>query len=372
MSLGPKQSAFISLLRAGLWEKEVRLSQYAEIDYDLIYQLAEEQSVVGLVAAGFEHVTDLEIPKEIALLFVGNTLQIEQQNSAMNIFIGKLLKKMYEGGISALLVKGQGIAQCYERPLWRSSGDVDLLLDEKNYHLAKDFLTTFSRRIEEEDCNRLHYAVVIEPWIVELHGTFRCGLGRRIDSVIDEIQTCTFEKNQVRVWKNRDTVVILPSPDNDVLFVFTHILQHFFRGGIGLRQICDWCRLLWTYRSEVDQSLLESRLRQAGLVTEWKAFAALAVDTLGMPEETMPLYSSDSKWQKKSKRILAMILETGNFGHNRDNTYQRTSPFLVRKTISIIRSTKDSLKRLLLFPVDATRMWWISLRKGVLDAVKGK
>lgn len=54
---------------------------------------------------------------------------IEQRNVAQNQFIGALIQKLNATGIKALLVKGQGIAQCYEKPLWRKSGDVDLFYD---------------------------------------------------------------------------------------------------------------------------------------------------------------------------------------------------------------------------------------------------
>ena len=46
------QRTFFSLLQAGLWEKEVRLLPYGEIDFSAILNLAEEQSVVGLITAG--------------------------------------------------------------------------------------------------------------------------------------------------------------------------------------------------------------------------------------------------------------------------------------------------------------------------------
>lgn len=75
----------------------------------------------------------------------------------------------------------------------------------------------------------------------------------------------------VRAWKNGDGWVMLPSANNDVVFVFTHFLKHFYKGGIGLRQICDWCRLLWTFREELDVAVLEGRLKRTGLVSEWKA-----------------------------------------------------------------------------------------------------
>ena len=120
------QKVFFELLRAGLWEKDARLSQYKEIDYSVILKLAEEQSVVGLVAAGLEHVVDVKVPQQWALQFAGQTIQLEQRNKAMNAFIAKLIEKLRYNNVYTLLVKGQGIAQCYERPLWRASGDVDL------------------------------------------------------------------------------------------------------------------------------------------------------------------------------------------------------------------------------------------------------
>ena len=44
--------AFLSLVRAGLWESEVQLLPFGVIDFDTILAMAEEQGVVGLVAAG--------------------------------------------------------------------------------------------------------------------------------------------------------------------------------------------------------------------------------------------------------------------------------------------------------------------------------
>lgn len=39
------QRAFIELLRAGLWEKEVRLSNSKDINFSEVYRISEEQSV---------------------------------------------------------------------------------------------------------------------------------------------------------------------------------------------------------------------------------------------------------------------------------------------------------------------------------------
>ncbi len=305
--------AFITLVKAGLWEKEPQLSIFDAIDFNRVYQLAEEQSVVGLVAAGLEYVSGLEAPKEIVLQFVGQTLQLEQRCKAMNIFIGDIVKKMRQSDIYALLVKGQGLAQCYERPLWRSAGDIDFLLSEENYKKAIDCLLPISSESKNGGRYSKEFALTIAPWIIELHGSMRTGLSSRIDKVIDEVQQDIFYGGNVRSWNNNGTTVFIPSPDNDVFIVFTHYIKHFYKEGMNLRQICDWCRLLWSFKDSLNHELLEKRLYKAGLLKEWKAFAAISVIYLGMPKETIPLYNDEGKWGKKAEKILAHILKGGEY-----------------------------------------------------------
>lgn len=370
MRISNNHQAFFALLRAGLWSKEIRLLPFGMVDFTRLLDIAQEQSVVGLIAAGIEQVSDTKVAKKDVLQFVGQSLQLEKKNIAMNSFIESLVDKLRNAGVYMLLVKGQGIAQTYEKPLWRSCGDIDLFLDRENYKKALDVLSPMALSIDEENPVSLHIGMTIEPWVVELHGTLRSGIGKRIDREIDAIQEATFMEGRVRVWKNGETDVYLPSPDNDVIFVFTHILQHFFKGGIGLRQVCDWCRLLWTYRSEIDRWLLYDRIRKMGILTEWESFAALAVDRLGMPGEAMPLYSSKRKWSRKAERVLSFMMETGNFGHNRNRSYYEKYPVFVYKAISLWRNTSDSLRHFMIFPKDAARVWFIRLKEGVVQVVK--
>ncbi len=363
--------AFFALVRAGLWESEIQLQPLGPIDYSDIYRLAEEQSVIGLVAAGFEHVVDIKPPKIVVLQFVGQTLQLEQRNTAMNYFIGVLVDKMKDAGIHTLLVKGQGIAQCYERPNWRSCGDVDFFLDSENYEKAKAFLVPMATSVENEGEYKKHLAITIEPWVVELHGNLRCGLSYKMDEVIDEIQKDVFFGSDVRSWMSGETPVFLPGADSDVLFVFTHFLTHFYQEGLGLRQICDWCRLLWTYRESLKYNLLESRIREMGLMSEWKVFGAFAVDYLGMPAETMPFYSSETKWKNKAKLVCKFVMEVGNMGHNRDSSYF-DKPYLVRKMYSFGRRCGDLLHHARIFPMDSFKFLPSIVIQGVKSVVNGE
>ena len=318
------KEVFISLVKAGLWEKKVRLLQYENVNWEEVYRIASEQSVLGLVLAGIENLSSEQRPLQALLLqMIGEVQMLEQQNKAMNQFVADLIERLRKADIYTLLVKGQGLAQCYEKPLWRSSGDVDLLLSDSNYKKAKVFLLPLSTDNKKDERYSKHLGMNIGQWYVEIHGTLRTGLSGRVDKVVDEVQKSVFNEGQVRTWMDENTNVFLPSPDNDVFFVFTHFIKHFYKEGMSLRQMCDWCRLLWTFKDSLDHGLLEKRIRKAGLMSEWKAFAALAVEYLGMPIDAVPLLDvrslkDDVRWKKKAERILKHILKGEPYSKVRD------------------------------------------------------
>lgn len=372
MKLSNNQQAFLELVRAGLWEKDAHLLPYSEIDFKEIYRLAQEQADVGLVAAGLEHVLDVKVPKEDALLFAGDALQLEQRNKAMNGFIGNLTEKMRAKDIYSLLVKGQGIAQCYVRPLWRATGDVDLYLSGSNYVKAKGFLSPLASSIEPEGKYGQHLGMTIGEWSVELHGNLRCGLSRRMDKAIDGIQKEVFCDGKVRSWMNENIQVFLPDANCDALLVFTHFIKHLYKEGVGLRQICDWSRLLWTFKDKFDLSLIKNYLKEMGLTSEWKAFGAFAVDYLGMPKEAMPFYSPDMRWKKKARKICTFILAVGNMGHNRDMTYFSKKSYFVRKCISFGRRIGDFSRHFAIFPFDTLCFYPNIVYNGLKSAFRGE
>jgi hypothetical protein len=364
------QNAFLSLVRAGLWETEARLSPSECLDLQEVYNIAKGQSVVGLVTAGLEHVVGVTVSKEQALPFFGTVLEMENRNGRMNRYIAGLMEHLRHEGISALLVKGQGVAQCYERPLWRSAGDIDLLLDSDNYDRAAVFLPTLAQRVEENITKIKHFRMQLDVWEVELHGTLHCGLSRRIDRVIDAILEDTFNRHLFRVWRDGETDIYLPAPVEDVVFVFTHILHHFFGCGVGLRQICDWCRLIWTFREDLDVVQLATWLREMGLTGVWRVFAALAVEQLGMPKEGMPFYSPGSKWSRKGRKVLRVVLASGNFGQNRDRSYIHRHRFHIRKFVSFWQRTREYSQIFPIFPILTIRSWSCMLATGVSSLLR--
>lgn len=402
-------SVFFELLKAGLWREadanlNVNHNLFEGVEWEKIYQLAQEQSVLGLVLAGLEQYKnlnanlDLNIPKVLLLQWIGEVQIIEKQNKDMNAFIAELIEKLRKEDIYAILVKGQGIAQCYEKPLWRSSGDVDLLLSKDNYEKAKAFLLPLGDITEPEEARKKHFAMQIEQWTVELHGTLHVGLSARVDRMLDNVQYDVFHRGEVRsvaldvndslndngTTKSFKSVqIFLPAENEDVVYVFAHILQHFYKGGIGLRQVCDWCRLLYTYRDSLNYGLLEQRIKRAGLMSEWKMFGAFSVELLGMQVEAMPLLDVrckkedgrceiDANLRKKADKICKFILEVGNFGHNRDNSYFQKHSYFVQKCISAWRRVKDLCRHATIFPVNSVRFFFGIMHNGIVSTLRGE
>lgn len=364
-------NAFLALVRAGLWGREVRLSTFERADLAQVLRLAQEQSIVGLVAAGLERAADLKVPFEMSMWIAADVLRMEQRNKAMNEFVARLMLQLRDAGVNALLVKGQGVAQCYERPLWRASGDIDLLLSAEDYERAKKVLMPLAKEVKPEYSSMKHMGMVLDGgFIVELHGTLHSRLGGRVDRMIDSVQEDALANGNVRVWRDGDTDVLIPAPDDDVIFLFTHILSHFYIEGIGLRQICDWCRFLWTYRDKLDRGLLERRLRAMGLLTEWRAFAAMAVNWLGMPAEAMPLYYDSARWSRKGDGILAFVLECGNFGRNLRGGIEPAKSYFGSKARSLWRKVRDFSRHMRLFPWDSLRFFGGFFWDGVTLAVR--
>ena len=341
--------AFFALIRAGLFpvhgegfkalgqakrQSRANESMFRDVEWEKVYQLAQEQSVQGLLLQGIENLKangiELSVPKIMLLQWIGEVQIIEQRNKAMNQFIADLVAKMREADIYTLLVKGQGIAQCYEKPQWRTPGDIDFFLSDTNYEKAKSFLKPLANDGKPERLYSKEIGFYVNSWLIELHGTLHTGLSTRVDRSIDAVQRDVFYAGNVRSWYNGNTQVFLPAADEDVFLVFTHFVKHFYKeGGVTLRQICDWCRLLWTYKDSLNHRVLETRIRKAGLMSEWKAFGALAVEYLGMPIEAMPLLDVrsenedgrceiDAELRKKAEQIVIFILKGGRWQRFKD------------------------------------------------------
>ncbi len=321
--------------------------QYGKIDYQEVFNFTKEHGLVGPVTEGLEHVSDAKIPQVHILNFVGSALQLEQRNKTMNLFISELIEALRKKDIYCLLVKGQGLSQCYSKPLWRYSCDIDLFFSDSGYSKAVSYLSSLASEIVQDSRYTKSYGVIIDNWQVELHGTLRSGLSTRLDHIIDDVQREVFYNGDVRSWMNGSTQVFLPGVNSDLFLLFTHFVRHFYHHEFVIRQTCDWCRFLWTYNDKIDVEKLKAQLHKSNLCGEWRAFAAFVVDYLGMPVDSMPLYEDSKRWHTKARKIFSFIMN--------DSTPNR-----VRDTLILSKIFPNNTVRFLpslLFNVNGMKIW---------------
>ncbi len=384
--------AFLALASAGLWgEWGKGTVPWKDVDWEVVLQLAREQALAGIVASAFDtgdlvfeiqDVVDHSQSKALAK----KVYSIEQRNIGMNNFIVKLFAELQSNGLHPVLLKGQGVAQSYLNPLRRNPGDVDVLLGADEYEAAKKLLMPKASKTIADKENEKHTAFVLSGFIVELHGTLCLLLGKKIDAQMDILYERIFAQKKFSTIEFSGLAdasgnqINLPEINIDVLYVFCHMLQHFFTGGIGLRQVCDLCRLLYTYRDEIDCEWLSVELEKMGLWAEWKSFGALAVDYLGMRPEYVPFLAEDeakgdgiaAKWHRKARRIMAYILSTGNMGKNRDDSYKKKYPYVIKKLISLMKIISNFWRLARIFPGDAALVSLKGVREGMTDLADGQ
>jgi len=101
-------------------------------------------------------------------------------------------------------------------------------------------------------------------------------------------------------------------------------------------------------------------------------FYNLASRYLGMPDFGSGLMVHDSRYDKKAEIICEFILEVGNFGHNRDNSYSQKYSYFVQKSISAWRRVKDLCRHARLFPISSVRFFFGIMHNGIVSAVRGE
>ena len=81
----------------------------------------------------------------------------------------------------------------------------------------------------------------------------------------------------------------------------------------------------------------------------------------------MPFY--EATYSKKTEKILKYIFEVGNFGHNKDISYQAKTPPIKRKIRTFTRQAIESLRLMNIFPrtsMVSLYNYWIKATKDVI------
>lgn len=261
---------FIELIKLGAGlVHEAALSDYP--DWDAIYHLAEGHAVLGILADALND--DDANQTAVRKRLWEDSLEIVRRGRQVNEVLGHVVGYLRKNGVETLLQKGQGVAQCYPNPLLRMSGDIDLLVREEDFEIAKELLRQKLPLVDDD-----HY-------YKDLHSTFRCGeveielhateFGSRNQETRERYRALCremFREGNFRSYECEGVAIRLAPATFDAFYIFLHLVKHYYLQGIGFRQVLDLCLFLKTNDHEIDYDRINAWTEEFGLQKEWVAF----------------------------------------------------------------------------------------------------
>ena len=341
------EKVLYELLKAGLWGTTPLLTEKLSAEqWEEVKNLADEQTITGLIFDGLNLIgADKRPSKEFIMQWFAHIMMIEKANTKMNLLIPKLAP-ITKGSV---LLKGQRVARCYKNPAHRQSGDIDLFFYHlKDYENAKEQLSQIAEHVGGEEKDRKHFDCTLQKIVVELHGEIQTQIKPKTDKHIIEFIQKHFNNYKIEI--DEKTGYCAAPINFDCLFIFVHMLVHYFSSGVGLRQICDWMAFTDYYFQQIDQQQLKEDILSLGLMKEWQVFGNMAVNCLGFPQEKMPFF--ENKYKKAGDKVLQQIMKSGNFGRN---MYFKNRPknYFLGKLYTFFQNNKMRMGNLLIFPQES-------------------
>ena len=319
------------------------------------------QSLDGLLPDGIASLSSsLQPSKAVKMPMIARQLQVERMNEAMNRELLDVVLELEHQAIPYILLKGQGVASYYPNPLHRICGDIDLYVPKTYFKNVGDRFVALGGKRTAETRQHVNFKVHGLEWELHhcIHYFQKESRNRLFMQYVDEEmgEAPEYEaigEGRVRVF----------SPTMNALLLLSHIVDHFYCEGVGLRQLCDYALLLGKKRSDIDSEFLLERLEALSLSRAYRVFGFICVHYLGMPSEALAQKPSDCEVQL-ARRVMADCLSGGNFGQADSNLRQT----LWQKAVFYTRFLRRLWRYRQLCPSEA--LWW-PLAK-VKRALKGE
>ena len=355
------KEAFFSLVRSGLWgisAEEELFHGLTLVHWQELHRLAHMQSLLAIVFDGINTLpADLLPPRSLYLRWAVQTLKIEQANDRINDMVSQL-DDLYTGaGLHPVLLKGQGMAVYYRNPRHRQCGDIDIFLGKDEQKLANRLLLKAGARETGEESNK-HSSYEHKGINIENH--------RIIINMNNPVLNHRFVRI-IRKWypqgAERHIAMPTPPPSFNAIYIFIHAFEHFLNSGIGLRQLCDWSRLLYRCHADIDSCRLNYDLHRLGLCRAACAFGYVAVNYLGLPSDYFPIDTANSRYL--GEELVEEIFATGNFGKYDHRIAPRPNGYWRGKWYTFCRATRRVCKLYGYAPSEAC-FYPLTLIKGTL------
>lgn len=308
----------LALLRSALWGS-TDTSHICSDDWREIAGFFTKQSLDGLLPDAIASLpVSQQPPMAVKMPMIARQLQVERMNKRMNAELLAFTSELHRRAIPYILMKGQGVATQYPNPDHRACGDIDLYVPREYLNNVHCGLMAFGAIRDHENVHHVCYHVRGIVW--ELHHSICYFQKEKREQMFMHYVQRAMKKTPYYVTIDDGQVRVLP-PTINVILLLSHIVDHFYCEGIGLRQLCDYALLLYHKRAEINQSELVEMLDALALTRAYRVFGYICTHYLGMSKEAL-LQQPSKKDIRLAHRVMADCISGGNFGRAESNRRQ--------------------------------------------------
>ncbi len=318
-----------------------------------LFDFAIKQSIVGVLFNGISQLNarELGIPVNKLYNWIGLYEQIKNQNIIINEKAVEVSNYWLSAGFRYCVLKGQGNALMYPDVYSRSSGDIDIWVEgnrkdiynfvRKSYPNARSGYTHIDFPMYANVAVEVHY-VPSSLYSHKYNNRLQDFYNKQADNQYNNYVELPGEVGKICV----------PTPIFNIVHQMSHIMNHFFIEGIGLRQFVDYFFLLKTIKQRETLIEAESLFKRFGLYKFARGVMWVLSEVLGL-EDSCLITQPDPK---TGLLILKEIEEGGNFGFY-DNRYT------LRRYGALGRGVADIYRLLKLTPKFPAESLWCIERK---------
>ena len=356
---------FFEFLQVAIGNRESLSRELLDNEWKNIFRLLKEHALIGVGFSAVErlHAKGVVCPPGLRMKWFALVVQIERRNEQLNGLCKKVTEQYEHDGLSTCILKGQGNILNYPKELGRrrQSGDIDvwatpinddgLRIKDKGIAIA---VHTGKNKVEYVEYHG-HKAIreyVMMQYRLKGIDAYPKACYHHIDAPdMDGIEVevhyrptfCrSFIRNR-RMQKWFDTFAsecmsnrtsegfAVPTASFNVVYQMAHLFEHYFEGGIGLRQMMDyqftlkaWQKEITEWESQQSQGMwregqgtpvmskeeVMAVLRSFGM----KKFASAVMYVLHEVFAMLTNYYICEPNEKEGKKLLAEIMQGGNFG----------------------------------------------------------
>lgn len=316
MLVNQDQDLLLKLLRSALFDEKLDASALAEADWKQIFHLADVQTVSSLVLDGMGMLPSsaLKLSLDEKLVRFGKMQRMEQINSLHRSVIMKIDKALKAEGIQAVFMKGQMVALRYPNPLHRTPGDIDFVVAPEYFKRTMAVMEKLGK-VDHGLVHEHHGLAWVDGVTVEPHYKVHNYQRPSTDRAMQEMFASVFPYKLTEANMDGYAVPIFP-PTFESVFLISHMVNHVYEEGLGLRQVVDYAMFLSKCADKIDWMRHHEWLHRMRMEKAWRIFACICVEYLGLllPSQVESFSYHERKWAAK---MMDDILQVGNFGRGK-------------------------------------------------------